>query len=702
MAFNTGNPVPSSASEDLSDNSENLDSAVNAQLDTWVDRLAVTRDTVTGRLKKMGYAVPVDYASSIVFGVNDNVKTVDEGGIVYAPLPSALPFTTSGTFVGDDDARFFVIQGVTNDQLIDDLSISYDPWKTISEMQSDTTVLPVGKKVAWQGYYVESDGGSNWGVVKSGAHTDDGGSIFTLADGKYVEANLKGKKINVRKFGANVTGTDSVLNFEVAINYIKLLPDPRSRTPLYVPQGSYVLSDKISPHWGGMVGDGVESTELDFSTHTGSGCVEWGDGVSFNFKGELSKFKVKGNLSIADQAALKLVLLGTSSSVSKITCNPCNVGIYLERIFYTSFTDMNLFGQFNDGQNGDVLVGSGIYCLRPVNNIVFTNVSVQYFGIAFNCYDQVAETETSNNILFNNCSFERCSNVFFKLRRTTIKLDTCYTEHTRYNRLPANTDLVHMVLGELGSVIVFDTCRLSMTGYEISGDYAFDGDCLVSIENTKIAANSVIASIKPSSAAQIKYEGYKNTDFGSAFDFFDASYQAENQNMGGSQFRSAYVLQSGGNIKTLPLFQTDGGGQTLEVVELNMFDPFAQTGVTFDLTVTRRNQGNVGRTMKYLVTGSREPTGGVLSVYVNSYGGDGSDYFTGLLFPAVDDDMFDLSVVDNGTSLTYTLDLKPFVSGSGDATEANSIVSGRVEYLTLSGSVSEQRTNMSIIIDNLV
>jgi hypothetical protein len=106
--------------------------------------------------------------------------------------------------------------------------------------------------------------------------------------------------------------------------------------------------------------------------------------------------------------------------------------------------------------------------------------------------------------------------------------------------------------------------------------------------------------------------------------------------------------------------------------------------------------------MKYLVTGSREPTGGVLSVYVNSYGGDGSDYFTGLLFPAVDDDMFDLSVVDNGTSLTYTLDLKPFVSGSGDATEANSIVSGRVEYLTLSGSVSEQRTNMSIIIDNLV
>jgi hypothetical protein len=114
MAFNTGNAVPSTDARDLSDNAENLDQAVNAQADTWQDRLSVQRDTVAGRIKKMGFTVPIAYAASIVFAIDDNVKTVEEAGVVYAPLPSALPFTTSGTFTGDDDARFFVVQGLLN------------------------------------------------------------------------------------------------------------------------------------------------------------------------------------------------------------------------------------------------------------------------------------------------------------------------------------------------------------------------------------------------------------------------------------------------------------------------------------------------------------------------------------------------------------------------------------------------------------
>ena len=128
--FNTGNPVPSTDAKDLSDNAENFDSAVNTQVDTWDDRLGVTRDTVTGRLKKMGYAVPIIYAGGELFTVNDNVKTVDEGGIIYAPVPSALPFTTSGTWLGDDDARFFVVQGLTSDSI---KSEGYINIKTLSE-----------------------------------------------------------------------------------------------------------------------------------------------------------------------------------------------------------------------------------------------------------------------------------------------------------------------------------------------------------------------------------------------------------------------------------------------------------------------------------------------------------------------------------------------------------------------------------------
>ena len=97
--------------------SNSRDPDTSAPVDSYTTRLGDTSDTLSGRLKKLGYEPPVVYAGGISFTSSDNVKTVDEGGIVYAPLPSALPFTTSGTWTGDDDARFFVAQGVDGSDL---------------------------------------------------------------------------------------------------------------------------------------------------------------------------------------------------------------------------------------------------------------------------------------------------------------------------------------------------------------------------------------------------------------------------------------------------------------------------------------------------------------------------------------------------------------------------------------------------------
>ncbi len=64
-----------------------------------------------------------------------------------------------------------------------------------------------GQKIHWQGYRQASDGGSNWGTVRLGAHTADGGSIFSIDASTYIEANLKGRSdINIMKFGADRTG----------------------------------------------------------------------------------------------------------------------------------------------------------------------------------------------------------------------------------------------------------------------------------------------------------------------------------------------------------------------------------------------------------------------------------------------------------------------------------------------------------------
>ncbi|QZI87818.1 hypothetical protein SIPHO054v2_p0017 [Vibrio phage 103E44.1] len=97
-------------------------------------------------------------------------------------------------------------------------------FNTVAEMVSGGAT--VGSQVQWLGYYEASDGGSNWGIVKSGAHTEDGGSIFSIDANTYIEANLKGKSVSVLKFGAghSSTATAGINNdltiFQKASDYV--------------------------------------------------------------------------------------------------------------------------------------------------------------------------------------------------------------------------------------------------------------------------------------------------------------------------------------------------------------------------------------------------------------------------------------------------------------------------------------------------
>lgn len=94
---------------------------VNYTDDTTTNRDGDTIYTLVGMLKQLGYIPPITYAGSISFSSTDNLKTVERSGIVYAPLPSALPFTTSTW--GTDDDNFFVLQvGST----VTSASIAYD------------------------------------------------------------------------------------------------------------------------------------------------------------------------------------------------------------------------------------------------------------------------------------------------------------------------------------------------------------------------------------------------------------------------------------------------------------------------------------------------------------------------------------------------------------------------------------------------
>ena len=150
--------------------------------DTFVDSNGVTRDTVTGRMKTMGYSVPIPYVAGIIFTTVDNVKTVEEGGVTYAPLLSSLPFTTSGTFTGGDDARFFTVQGVTDKSLINDLSQEY-AFNTVIDMELSQIVFPLIKRLTTGGAVSVGDNDHADYIVESSKADSD--NDVQLTDGKW-------------------------------------------------------------------------------------------------------------------------------------------------------------------------------------------------------------------------------------------------------------------------------------------------------------------------------------------------------------------------------------------------------------------------------------------------------------------------------------------------------------------------------------
>ncbi len=173
MAFNTNNPIGSTDARDLSDNAQDFDDAINDRSNlTWTDRFGVARKTVWGAFSEITYKTPVAYSSSIVFLTTEANKTVEEAGIVYAPLNSALPFTTSGTFAGDDDARFYPLQDKNRGRI----------FPTVAAMQA-ATGIQVGQRLTTNGRIAAGDGGGEDYVAEAG-DSSNGVRRLLLAEGK--------------------------------------------------------------------------------------------------------------------------------------------------------------------------------------------------------------------------------------------------------------------------------------------------------------------------------------------------------------------------------------------------------------------------------------------------------------------------------------------------------------------------------------
>lgn len=123
-------------------------------------------------LQANGFLPAITYAAAISFGVNDKTKTVLEAGVVYAPLVSALPFTTSGTFIGDDDARFYVIQGIVegNLHLFTDLTFDSVAAAKLESLVAGTSVETQSFYGGWAVSLKGPIGGAPYVVVTKAEH----------------------------------------------------------------------------------------------------------------------------------------------------------------------------------------------------------------------------------------------------------------------------------------------------------------------------------------------------------------------------------------------------------------------------------------------------------------------------------------------------------------------------------------------------
>lgn len=106
MTYNTGNPIGSTDARDRSDNSENLDLAVNSLSQTFVDRLGVTRDTLEGIYQKSAYYRAGTFDAG--YTLTNNRQTLAYGNIEYSwagefpkvVAAGATPATSGGIGAG--------------------------------------------------------------------------------------------------------------------------------------------------------------------------------------------------------------------------------------------------------------------------------------------------------------------------------------------------------------------------------------------------------------------------------------------------------------------------------------------------------------------------------------------------------------------------------------------------------------------------
>lgn len=241
-------------------------------------------------------------------------------------------------------------------------------FKTVALMRASLIIFPVGKKIFWQGYHAESDGGSNWGIVTSGAHTDDGLEFFTLDNGDYVLANIKGSTINVLKAGAKkdfdgTSGTDNAAPFNVSLG---------KNQPVRIPRGDWYCTQPMLLNASQeLSGDGYDSTKIWFPDAFAGAAISYKQGCKMSSfalrKVTVGTFNNLGTGLLADNTGNT----AWNSVAQHILISGFNIA---ERVLNYRHERNGMFYFYNDNH---VIVGDGS---TPTGTLTFNTCAFLYAG----------------------------------------------------------------------------------------------------------------------------------------------------------------------------------------------------------------------------------------------------------------------------------------------------------------------------------
>jgi hypothetical protein len=187
MTFNTGNPIGSTDARDRSDNSENLDLAVNSLEQTFVDRLGVTRDTLEGVYKKSAYYRAGTFDAG--YTLTNNRQTLAYGNVEYSwsgAFPKVVVAGSTPATSGGIGAGAWVDR--TSETLRNDINIVVKRFASVTDMKADTS-LYVGQQIELLGYYsfAPNIGGGKLYVSGDTTTADDGFLCFVTTNGLRVK-----------------------------------------------------------------------------------------------------------------------------------------------------------------------------------------------------------------------------------------------------------------------------------------------------------------------------------------------------------------------------------------------------------------------------------------------------------------------------------------------------------------------------------